>query len=86
MVEALDGDGGVARAVQESCYRQPLQLVAACLAQARAPPGPGPGPGHELGTDSGGNDTAAANLLLGVGQRSAIASVVEVGLGTSSRK
>ena len=84
VVEALDGDGGVARAVQESCYKQPLQLVAACLAPALAPPGPGPGPGHELGTDSGGNDTAAANLLLGVGvgQRSAIASVVEVGLGT----
>jgi hypothetical protein len=86
VVEALDGDGDLARAVQRSSYKKPLEVVAACL----APPTPtataararAATPGADLGTDSG--DTLAAQLLLGVGggHHSASLTVVEVSLGT----
>ena len=68
VVEALDGDGDLARAVQRrSSYKKPLEVVAACLAPptATAARARAATPGADLGTDSG--DTVAAQLLLGVG-------------------
>ena len=67
VVEALDGEGDLARAVQRSSYKKPLEVVAACLAPptATAARARAATPGADLGTDSGG--TVAAQLLLGVG-------------------
>ena len=67
VVEALDGEGDLARAVQRSSYKKPLEVVAACLAPptATAARAWAATPGADLGTDSGG--TVAAQLLLGVG-------------------
>ena len=84
VVEALDGEGDLARAVQRSSYKKPLEVVAACLAPptATAARARAATPGADLGTDSGG--TVAAQLLLGVGggHRSASLTVVDVSLGT----